>query len=114
MKFMEKKKKTILIISILIIASIPIPILLILFPPNETIGERKAFIVCSANDFYRKDDEPGFNNGSDGKFDNEGNWIENFTNGYGGQDNGINAYYKIRQCWTFILFECSDGCVLGS
>ncbi len=27
---------------------------------------------------------------------------------------GSYAYYKIRQCWTFILFECSDGCVLGS
>ncbi|MBN1215422.1 MAG: hypothetical protein JXA99_08250 [Candidatus Lokiarchaeota archaeon] len=72
---MEKKKKTILIIFILIIASIPIPIILILFPPNETVGERKAFIVCSANDFYRKDDEPGFNKGNDGKFnDDEINW----------------------------------------
>ena len=54
-------------------------------------GERKAIILCSANDFYRKEKIPDFNNGRDALFDDESGyrWISNFTNGYGGIDNTI-------------------------
>ncbi|MBY9006055.1 MAG: hypothetical protein KGD63_04800 [Candidatus Lokiarchaeota archaeon] len=87
---MEKKKKTILILSILIIATIPIPIVLIYFPSEHIVGERKAFIVCSANDFYRKEGEPDFNDGFDGNFNNDHDWgLNKSDNGYGGQDNSI-------------------------
>ena len=57
-------------------------------------GERKALILCSANDFYRKDEIPDFNNGRDALFDNESGsrWISNFTNGYGAIDNTIPGY----------------------
>ncbi len=57
-------------------------------PP--TPGARKAIILASANDFYRKEGEPDFNDGNDATFGSEtGNWIGNFTNGYGAIDNSI-------------------------
>ncbi|MFX1417980.1 MAG: C13 family peptidase [Promethearchaeota archaeon] len=67
----------------------------ILYLPNipERVprpGERKAIILCSANDYYRKEGEPDFNDGNDATFGSEtGNWIGNFTNGYGAIDNTI-------------------------
>jgi len=66
----------------------------ILYLPNIPVkqprpAERKAIILCSANDFYRKEGEPEFNNGDEGKFSAElSNWTwSNQTNGYGGPDN---------------------------
>jgi len=56
-------------------------------------GARKAIILCSANDFYRKEGEPDFNDGEDSKFDSEPfppKWIGNFSsNGYGGINTSI-------------------------
>ena len=51
-------------------------------------GEKKAIILCSANDFYRKEEVPDF---EDGKFSNETtNWVGDFNpNGYGTVDNSI-------------------------
>lgn len=60
-------------------------------PP--TPGEKKAIILSSANDFYRKDGEPDFNEGIDGNFGSEpfpSKWDENFgSNEYGGIDSSI-------------------------
>ncbi|MFX1478099.1 MAG: C13 family peptidase [Promethearchaeota archaeon] len=52
-------------------------------------GEKKAIILSSANDFYRKEGEPDFNEGDEGKFSAESSDWEwgNQTNGYGGPDN---------------------------
>ena len=87
---MDKKKISILTIAIIIIASIPIPIILIFLPPSQTSGERKAIILCSANDFYRKEGEPDFNNGISANFSNEDpNWISNSTGGIGFRDNDL-------------------------
>ncbi|MFX1552166.1 MAG: C13 family peptidase [Promethearchaeota archaeon] len=56
-------------------------------------GARKAIILASANDYYRKEGEPDFNDGEDGRFDSEpfpSRWIENFSsNEYGGIDSSI-------------------------
>ena len=51
-------------------------------------GERKAIILCSANDFYRKDSFPDF---GEGEFDNETtNWEGSFNpNSYGTVDSTI-------------------------
>jgi hypothetical protein len=56
--------------------------------PVPKPAQRKAIILCSANDFYRKEGEPGFNNGVEAEFIAEGtNWTwSNQTNGYGGPD----------------------------
>ena len=56
---------------------------------KPTPGARKAIILSSANDYYRKDGEPDFNDGEDAKFNGtESNWEENqIQNGSGGQDN---------------------------
>ena len=65
----------------------------ILYVPNIPVkqpkpAQRKAIILCSANDFYRKEGEPEFNDGDEGKFSAElSNWTwSNQTNGYGGSD----------------------------
>jgi hypothetical protein len=82
-----------LIVFILLI-SLPI-ILWVLYLPiyrTEPIpGERKAIILSSANDYYRKEGEPDFNLGDDSNFTSEtGNWVGNFsTNGYGAQDSQL-------------------------
>jgi hypothetical protein len=55
-------------------------------------GEKKAIILCSANDFYRKEGEPDFNGGDDSQFSSEtGNWpsFVDSPNGYIVQDPNI-------------------------
>ncbi|MFX0006606.1 MAG: C13 family peptidase [Promethearchaeota archaeon] len=80
-----------IIIIVLIISGwiLYLPIMRLPKPP----GGRKAIILSSANDFYRKDGEPDFNNGEDGKFNSEpfpSKWAENFgPNEYGGIDSSI-------------------------
>ncbi|MFW9818574.1 MAG: C13 family peptidase [Candidatus Thorarchaeota archaeon] len=80
-----------IIIIILIISGwiLYLPIMRIPQPP----GGKKAIILSSANDFYRKEGEPGFNDGEDGRFDSEPfppKWAENFgPNEYGGIDSSI-------------------------
>ncbi|MFW9999191.1 MAG: C13 family peptidase [Candidatus Hodarchaeota archaeon] len=59
-------------------------------------GARKAIILCSANDFYRKDSQPDFNDGDDSTFSNEtGRWpsFEDFPNGYIVTDANIPGYH---------------------
>ena len=61
-----------------IIPHVPLPL-----PPSE----RKAIIIGSANDFYASEAEDDFNTGNQSTFGSEsGKWVQNFTNGYGGQD----------------------------
>ena len=78
------------IFILLITLSISLWVLYIPIFRREPIpGERKAIILCSANDFYRKEGEPDFNDGVEGTFSAESsNWTwNNQTNGYGGPDN---------------------------
>ncbi|MFX1426598.1 MAG: C13 family peptidase [Promethearchaeota archaeon] len=85
------KKYLFLIVFILLIGlSLSLWILYIpIYRREPTPGERKAIILCSANDYYRKDDEPDFNGGGEATFSAESsNWTwSNQTNGYGGPDN---------------------------
>jgi len=83
-----KLKKSVPYLVIFLIVILIIALTVILLPSNlaPTIGTRKAIILSSANDFYRKESEDDFNNGDDAKFSTDGGrWIQNFTNGYGGQ-----------------------------
>jgi len=61
-----------------IILVLVIALLIIFLPPllspvvqPPLSGEKKAIILGSANDFYRKDGRPDFNDGEDSKFDTE-------------------------------------------
>ncbi len=59
---------------------------------EEIPGERKAIILCSANDFYRKEGFPDFNNGEDANFSTETNrWPQfvDFPNGYIVQESNL-------------------------
>ncbi len=85
------KKVVIPIISIIIIGVLLVSILFVILLrqniPPEISGERKAIIVGSANDFYAYEAEEDFNSGVWSNFSSDsGRWIQNFTNGYGGQD----------------------------
>ncbi|HEC38692.1 MAG TPA: hypothetical protein ENI29_10690 [bacterium] len=73
-----KKKIIILLIVSVIILVLVIALLIIFLPPlfspqgnPPQSGEKKAIILGSANDFYRKDGRPDFNNGEDSKFNTE-------------------------------------------
>jgi len=85
-------KKYFFLIAFILLISLPV-VLWVLYIPiyrREPIpGERKAIILSSANDYYRKEDEPDFNDGVEGSFSAESsNWTwSNQTNGYGGPDN---------------------------
>ncbi|MFX0035099.1 MAG: C13 family peptidase [Candidatus Hermodarchaeota archaeon] len=89
------RKKLIPIISagIIIIIVIALIVIFIPFGGKRAVGARKAIILSSANDYYRKEGEPDFNNGEDGKFDGEpfpSKWIEDYkNNSYGGIDSSI-------------------------
>ena len=84
-------KKYFFLIGFIFLISLPV-ILWVLYIPiyrREPIpGERKAIILSSANDFYRKDGFPDF---GEGDFDNETtNWEGSFNpNGYGIVDSSI-------------------------
>jgi hypothetical protein len=88
----KKKIKKYVPLVVFILMLILIFSLLPLYLPTtrrETIpGARKAIILCSANDFYRKDSYPDFD---EGKFENETtNWEGSFNpNGYGIVDSTI-------------------------
>jgi hypothetical protein len=90
------KKKIIIPVIVLVISAVLIITLVVVFLPRPSIlipGSRKAIILSSANDYYRKEGEPDFNDGEDGQFDSEpfpSKWIENFSsNSYGGIDSSI-------------------------
>ena len=71
-----KKKIIIPLIASAIIVVLVIALLIIFLPPSQQVhplqlGEKKAIILGSANDFYRKDGQPDFNDGEDSKFNSE-------------------------------------------
>ena len=87
-----KKKVMIPVIILIILVAILTPILIVVFfiggkPPIQITGERKAMILCSANDFYTTEADDDFNSGAHSNFSSDtGRWSPNFTNGYGGVD----------------------------
>ena len=88
------RKKLIPIIAIAIISVLIIALVVIFMLPGgkPTPGARKAIILSSANDYYRKDGEPDFNDGEDAKFYSEPltpKWIDNSTNGFGAIDSDL-------------------------
>ena len=90
------QKKVVPVIAIVIIAIIVVALVIVFLPsgPIPAQGSKKAIILSSANDFYRKDGEPDFNGGDDSKFSGEtGRWVGDFNpNGYGAQDSLIPGY----------------------
>ncbi|MFX1321104.1 MAG: C13 family peptidase [Promethearchaeota archaeon] len=90
---MSKRKwipTIIVVITIVLIVGLVTLLIPLEEKPTEK-GTRKAIIVCSANDFYWKEGEPGFNDGEDSKFDIEGppRWTPDFGNMSGGVDTSI-------------------------
>ncbi|KKM59929.1 hypothetical protein LCGC14_1546970 [marine sediment metagenome] len=82
-----KKKITIPLIVSAIIAGIVIALLIVFLPSYPRgghppqLGEKKAIILGSANDYYRKDDQPDFNFGNQAKFNDEtNNWTVGVEN----------------------------------
>ncbi|NVM28046.1 MAG: hypothetical protein HWN65_04305 [Candidatus Helarchaeota archaeon] len=66
--------KKLVLIVVIICAALTTTLVLVLFPWEQP-GERKAFIVCSANDFYGSEEEPDFNDGFDSNFSADtGRW----------------------------------------
>jgi hypothetical protein len=89
-------KKYLPLVAFIILLGLVISIWIIYIPTmyREPVpGDRKAIILCSANDFYRKEGVPDFNNGDDGQFTGEPfppRWNENFSsNEYGGIGSSI-------------------------
>jgi len=87
---MKKKKAIVIITTLVIVAGLTTTLLLVfLFPgPGVYIGQRKALICCSANDFFGSEPEEPFNDGHDSNLDNiakgTGNWTySNTLNSYG-------------------------------
>jgi len=84
-------KKYFFLIGFIFLISLPV-ILWVLYIPiyrREPIpGERKAIILSSANNFYRKDGVPDFNEGNEAQFNDEiNNWtLGNWTNMFGAVD----------------------------
>jgi hypothetical protein len=73
-------KKMAPVMALIIIAVIVVALVIVFLPPGQisTPGSKKAIILSSANDFYRKDGEPDFNEGIDAGFTNESaqfNWV---------------------------------------
>jgi hypothetical protein len=67
-------KKYLPLVAFIILLGLVISIWIIYIPTmyREPVpGDRKAIILCSANDFYRKEGEPDFNYGNDSQFSTE-------------------------------------------
>ncbi|MHA2340133.1 MAG: hypothetical protein ACXACX_22765, partial [Candidatus Hodarchaeales archaeon] len=89
-------KKFAPIIALVIIGIITVALVIVFLPPVQisTPGSKKAIILGSANDFFRKDGEPDFNGGPDATFTLEPtgfNWMGNFSENTTGwrDENGI-------------------------
>lgn len=86
-------KKIAPFLALIIIAVIVIALIILFLPAGQisTTGSKKAIILSTANDFYRKDGEVDFNDGDDANFNSEtGKWVDDFVNNsYGGIDNSI-------------------------
>ena len=87
------KKKVIPIIGAVIISILVIALVIVFIPlgSTPTIGDRKAIILSSANDFQKSEGEDDFNDGADANFSSEpSDWIGSFNpNGYGNVDSSI-------------------------
>jgi len=83
-------KKIAPIIAVVIIAILVFALVIIFLPSGQisTPGSKKAIILSSANDYYRKDGVPDFNEGNEAKFnDEQNNWVlGNWTNMFGAVD----------------------------
>lgn len=84
-------KKAVPIIALVIIAILVVSLVIVFLPPGQISpqGSKKAIILSSANDFYRKDGQPDFNDGNEANFNGESN---NWTQG-----NGINMFGAASQ-----------------
>ncbi|MFX1305038.1 MAG: C13 family peptidase [Promethearchaeota archaeon] len=89
-------KKILIPVIVLVFSVVLIITLVVVFLPIQPPlgpGSRKAIILSSANDYYRKDGEPDFNDGEDSKFDIESpgpsRWVEIGFNGSGGIENSL-------------------------
>ncbi len=91
-------KKVVIPLVVIILSAILIIALVIIFLPGAPIpGARKAIILSSANDYYRKDGVTDFNNGTDAKFTSEasqnwnGTWNANGTGWIDSSEHGHNT-----------------------
>lgn len=86
---MKKKNAIAIVIIVIIIIGLTVGLLLMFLPfGKEYIGQRKALICASANDFFGSEPEDDFNGGHDSNLDNPskgaGNWTYNdIFNSYG-------------------------------
>ncbi|MFX0021004.1 MAG: C13 family peptidase [Candidatus Hermodarchaeota archaeon] len=91
----KRKLIPIILISVIFVSSIVI-VLFLFLPSGQilTTGNRKAIILSSANDYYRKDGEPEFNEGNEAKFNQESNnWtVSSFVNMFGAVDSTSPGY----------------------
>ena len=64
---MKKKKAIAIIAALVVVVGVTTTLLLLfLFPgPEAYLGQRKALICCSANDFFGSEPEEPFNDGHD-------------------------------------------------
>jgi len=104
-------KKMAPIMALIIIAVIVVALVIVFLPPpgpsgqTPTPGSKKAFILSSANDFYRKDGQTDFNEGNDAKFNDEtNNWIQgNSTNMFGAVDNTAPGHDGFSGAYRFYV-----------
>ena len=98
-----------LIIVIAICAILSVTLVIVLLPPAGAAGERKAFIVCSANDFHGSEEEDDFNNGFDSNFSADtGKWWPrvgedvniNFIDALQLVSMGTPTYFEMVYNWT--------------
>ncbi|MFX1414255.1 MAG: hypothetical protein ACFFA2_10510, partial [Promethearchaeota archaeon] len=98
---MKKKKVIALAVIIVIIVGLTMGLIFIFVPfGREYIGQRKALICASANDFFGSEPEDDFNGGHDSNLDNPikgpGNWTYNdIMNSIGEYRSGINGNLSI-------------------
>ncbi|MFX0033182.1 MAG: C13 family peptidase [Candidatus Hodarchaeota archaeon] len=87
---MKRKKAIAIVVIIIIIIGLTVGLLLIFLPFGEYIGQRKALICASANDFFGSEPDGDFNGGNDSNLNNgPGNWTyNNIDNSYGDYDFG--------------------------
>ncbi|MFX1481215.1 MAG: C13 family peptidase [Promethearchaeota archaeon] len=88
---MKKKNVIAIVIVVIIIIGLTVGLILIFLPfGKEYIGQRKALICVSANDFYDSEPEDDFNGGNDSNLNNgPGNWTyNNIDNSSGDYDSG--------------------------
>ncbi|MFX1329618.1 MAG: C13 family peptidase [Promethearchaeota archaeon] len=110
------RKKLIPIISAGIIVIIVTTLIVIFIPlgGKQVEGARKAIIIGSANDYYRKEGNPDFNDGNEAKFNEESNnWsVVISNNSFGAVDStspghdGLNGVFRVFSAGAgYVNFE---------